>query len=215
MRAIGQVVAQIVNDDTTIEPLGRKGLINVAQYAKFIKSTVEAELKTEVSDHSIQTALNSHFDSEDPDLLQSFNIEGLTVHPDLIAVSFERTVRSSQLIRDLYSKLSTNNSFVTFTQGINEVTIIADSDIANQFNDLISYDDSVDAIYYIDGLVGVTAKANIDYVNTPNYFHSLMTRLALKNINIVESVSTATETTFIVTKDDLQDTLDQLEGQLK
>jgi len=216
MRTISQVVTELISNDTIIEPLGRQGLINVSKYAETLKATVEAELMVDVSSHSIQMALNRYFKSKDSEPGTSFSIQGLMVHAGLAAISFDRTIHSSKVVQSFYAQLPTErNSFVTVTQGINEVTIIADSKIAAEFNNLISDDASIKTIYYIENLVGVTAKTDIEYVSIPNYFHSLISRLALKNINIVESVSTATETTFIVTKQDLQATLNQLHTQLK
>jgi len=216
MKTISQAVLKIVDNDTIIKPLGKRGLINVSQYAKSIKSAIEDEMQTSVSNNSIQLALNRYFKSDKAIADSSFTLGGLQVHTNLTAISFERTNHSSKFVQNFHSSISEDpNSFITITQGINEVTIVADTDSANRFNQLVSEDISIDAIYIIDGLVGVTVKAELDYINKPNYFHTIISRLAIQNINIIEAVSTATETTFIIAKSDLQSTLTQLQSQLK
>lgn len=44
--------------------------------------------------------------------------------------------------------------------------------------------------------------------------YGLMRRMALKNINLIEVVSTATELTFIIDKKDLQIGLEQLQKSI-
>lgn len=216
MRTISNVVVELVKADPTIEPLASRGLINVSKYAQELKPFVEEELLTTVSDHSIQVALHRYFrKASSTRQTATFFIDGLLIHADLAAITIERSDAAWLLTKDFYAQAPTTSStFLTITQGVSEATLIASAEQAQKLKKLTDAR-SIKTIYYLENLVGVTARVDLTYVQTPNFFHAILSRMALRNINIIESVSTATEITFFVSKEDLKVTLDQLQGLLK
>jgi hypothetical protein len=104
-----------------------------------------------------------------------------------------------------------NKTYITVTQGINEITIIAESSVIDVFRDRLK---EYKSIYDISNIVGISVKFDLKYMEIPNLFYLLIRKLALRNINIIEIVSTATELTFIINKKDMGIALEQLQRGL-
>ena len=97
------------------------------------------------------------------------------------------------------------------TQGINEITIVAESQVAQVFRSKLK---GIHKIYDKDNLVGITAKFKVGNLELPNLIYTLTRRLAFKAINIIEIVSTATELTYIINRKDLEVALNQLQKDI-
>ncbi len=213
MITIAQCTEDILLHDDVALAAARRGLLNLSSYARYIRPELEKRLLKKAQEGSIVTALSrlvarvSASQSEVINVLQS-----LAVHVNLAGITYERNMATSARIREIYHRLSSNNpTFITMTQGINEITIIAEAQIAQEFHNSLQ---DVQAIYDKTELVGVTAKFKVGYLETPNLIHQLTRRLAYKDINVIEIVSTATELTFIIDKKDLEITLLQLQKDI-
>ena len=104
-----------------------------------------------------------------------------------------------------------DHTFLTVTQGIHEITVIAETQIAQEFRTALQ---NAPKVYDENNLVGVTAKFKVGNLEIPNLIHQLTRCLAYEDINVIEIVSTATELTFIIDKKDLEVTLRQLQKDI-
>lgn len=210
---ISQVVEDILSHDDIALGAARRGWLNLSSYARAIQPEVEAALIKPVSEGSIITAL-SRITSELPAHTQpsTDSIQGLSVHSNLEGMTFERSEELSQQIRDIYREVAVaNKAFIAVTQGVTEVTIVASSSAARIFRDKL---EGTHKIYDKQNLVGITVKFALENLEMPNLIFALTKRLAYKDINIIEIVSTATELTFIIDKADLAVALAQLQLDL-
>lgn len=213
MITIAQHTEDILLHDDVALAAARKGLLNLSSYARYIRPELEKRLLKRTQEGSIVTALSrivarlSATQSEATNVLQS-----LAVHANLEGITYERSGATSEQIREIYHRLSSSSgTFITMTQGIHEITIIAEAQTAQEFRNSLQ---DVHAIYDKNKLVGVTVKFKVGYLETPNLIHQLTRRLAYKDINVIEIVSTATELTFIIDKKDLEITLLQLQKDI-
>ncbi len=210
-------VAQLVQDallhDDVALAAAKEGWLNLSSYARTLQPDIQERLFKEVQEGTIITALSRIVsDLEDSKRPARNVIQSLSVHSNLEGMTFERTDEVSERIRSIYSTIHmTNKSYLTITQGINEVTIIAESQVAQSFRDDLR---DTQKVYDKTNLVGITAKFKIGYLEIPNLIFSLTQRLAHRDINIIEIVSTATELTFIIEKKDLSTTLSQLQKDI-
>lgn len=213
MKKISDAVNQIMQKDDLIAPLAQRGLLNVSAYAREIKPQVEELVMKNVKEGSIIAAVNRALQDLPALEIPTENIiQNLTVHSNLKGISYERTEATSQQIRKIYQKTGIDNkTYLTVTQGINEITIVAETSVLNQFKQALN---NKKTIYYKDNLVGITTKFDISCLETPNIMYGIMRRIALKNINLIEVVSTATELTFIIARQDLQVALTQLQKNI-
>lgn len=213
MIKISSVVQSIIDNDDLVRSIAAKGLLNYMAYARSIKKQVEDITMKEVQLGSITAAVARYILQIKPiELPSEKDIQQISVQTNLEGITYERSEEVSQKIQAVYNGVKVNNkTYITITQGINEITIIAENSIINIFRQKLS---KYTTIYDISNIVGITVKFGIKYMSIPNLFYLLIRNLALKNINIVEIVSTATELTFILNKESLHLALDQLQKNL-
>jgi hypothetical protein len=208
MISISRVVEDLVLKDPIALRALQRGIVNFSSYARQIKTEVEHITKKAVDEKSIVMAL-SRFAKEKqltpPE--QNFIIDSLSVQTNLHEYTYERTEKGTQLIRGLHKKIfPKKETFLTVTQGITEVSIIAESKTALEYKKALK---DLHLIYENTNLVGVTMKFDLKYLQVPNMMAQLTNKLAIKDINIIEIVSTSTEMTFIIERDSLEDCLQQ------
>jgi pyruvoyl-dependent arginine decarboxylase (PvlArgDC) len=210
---ISKVVEEIIKKDDLVIALASRRLLNASAYAREIQPEIENILLKEVKLGSIVAAINRYSETVPEHLIPTKNIiQSLAVHSNLEGVSYERTEETSKIIREVYKSTEVDNkTYVTVTQGINEITVVAESSVLQKFKEALK---SKKTIYYKSDLIGITVKFDIACLETPNIMYGLMRRMALKDINLIEVVSTATELTFIIDKSDLQIGLEQLQKSI-
>jgi hypothetical protein len=212
MITIATAVEEVFKQDDVAAAAARNGWLNLSAYARTIRPQLEAKLMKDVEEGSIVTALSRICTSLTPEQAQSDMIQSIAVHANLVGLSYERSDRASKRIRAIYNGVhADNNTFLTVTQGINEITIVAEARVAETFRSQLA---DVPSVYIKDNLVGITAKFALFHLETPNLIYALTRRLAYRDINLVEVVSTATELTFIVAKQDLPAALEQLQKDI-
>ncbi len=213
MIKIAQAVEEIIKQDDLALAAAQKGWLNFSAYARSIKQQVEELTFKDVQEGSIVTALTRVVD-ELPPLrdVQTDTIQSLAVHSNLEGMTYERSDAVSEQIKQIYHQIAADNkTYLTVTQGINEVTVVAESRVAKVFREQLQ---SASKIYDKKNLVGITVKFDLRYLEIPNLIFALTKRLAYKSVNIIEIVSTATELTYIIDKKDLPIALEQLQKDI-
>lgn len=210
---ISQVVQEIINRDDLVLAIAGRGLLNISAYAREIQPEIETILIKNVKEGSIVAAINRNIKDLPGNEIPSGNIlQSISVHSNLEGISYERTDKISQIIREAYNQVEVSNkTYLTVTQGINEITIVAEKKVANKFKEALK---NFKEIYDKSNLVGITVKFDLKFLAIPNLIYALSRRLALKSINIIEIISTASELTFIIDRADLRITLEQLQKNI-
>ncbi|MBU4390024.1 hypothetical protein KKC08_02610 [Patescibacteria group bacterium] len=209
MMKISTIVQDIMENDDLVKSLASKGLLNYMAYARSIQKDVEEKAFKDIQLGSITAAVTRYVNELKPiDLPSEKDIQQISLQTNLEGVTYERSEEVSKKIQSIYNEIKVDNkTYITITQGINEITIIAESSVIDIFRQKLK---NYSTIYDISEIVGITVKFGLKYMSIPNLFYLLIRKLALRNINIVEIVSTATELTFIINKPNLQIALDQL-----
>ena len=145
MITIAQHTEDILLHDDVALAAARKGLLNLSSYARYIRPELEKRLYKKPQEGSIVTALSrivarlSVSQSEATNVLQS-----LAVHANLEGMTYERSAATSTQVRDIYQRLSSSDhTFITMTQGIHEITIIAEAQIAQEFRNSLQDSDNI------------------------------------------------------------------------
>ena len=213
MITIAQITEDILLQDDLALAAARKGILNLSSYARSIQPQIRATLLKDVQEGSIITALSrlvAELDTDQPEITDV--IQSLAVQSNLEGITYERSADVTSKIRKVYHQINADDhTFLTVTQGINEITIVAESQVAQVFRSEL---DGAHKIYDKANLVGITAKFKVGYLEIPNLIHTLTRRLAYKEVNIIEVVSTATELTYIIDRKDLEVALSQLQKDI-
>jgi hypothetical protein len=213
MITIAQITETILLQDDVALAAARKGILNLSSYARSIQPQIRTTLLKDVQEGSIIAALSrlvAALDTAPPEITDV--IQSLAVQSNLEGMTYERNTEVAGKIRKVYHQINIDDhTFLTVTQGINEITIVAESHVAQVFrNDL----EGAHKIYDKANLVGITAKFKVGYLEIPNLIYTLTRRLAYKAVNIIEVVSTATELTYIIDRKDLEVALTQLQKDI-
>lgn len=213
MITISQAVETILYHDDVALEAARKGWLNLSSYARAIRPQVENTLIKDVQEGSIVTALSRIVADlpQQPATIQDV-IQSFSVHSNLEGMTYERSEDISTQIREIYRQVAaTNKSFLTVTQGINEITIVAEASVARHFREKLR---QAHTVYDKPNLVGITVKFAPENLEIPNLIFMLTRRLAYRDINIIEIVSTATELTYVIEKRDVATALEQLQKNI-
>jgi hypothetical protein len=210
---IAQITENILLQDDVALAAARKGILNLSSYARSIQPQIRVVLLKDVQEGSIVAALSRLVTGLDTTLPEITDvIQSLAVQSNLEGITYERSVEVASNIRKVYHQINIDDhTFLTVTQGINEVTIVAESQVAQVFRSKL---EGARKIYDKANLVGITAKFKVGNLEIPNLIYTLTRRLAYKAVNIIEVVSTATELTYIIDRKDLEIALSQLQKDI-
>ncbi len=210
MISIAQIVSTILHDDETALSAAKQGILNYSSYARRIQPAIEERLLKPVHVGSVTTAI-ARVVADLPTEVRTppRKVVSLSVHSNLDSFTIERAEAHSQAIQDTYRQAVIDaHTFVAVTQGINEITVVADHDIATRFRSDL---ENANYIYDKQHVIGITVTFTLENLEIPNLIYSLTKKLADRNVNIIEVISTATELTFIVSQADLAVALEQLQ----
>ena len=90
---------------------------------------------------------------------------------------------------------SGGNQFVTFTQGVLEVTAIFDAALLPAAERIFAEET---VLARLERLAAITIRLAPETVHTPGVHYAVLKQLAMRDINVVEVVSTYTELTIIL-----------------
>lgn len=203
MVTIAEVLDEYIMASPFLEEGLAQGIINLSALARKLKGRVESRLMRPVTESSLIMALKRMT----PKFAQKA-IEGkkamhqlgdLTVRSDLMEFTFARseTLLEKQK-RLLHEADELNNPFITFTQGVYEITIIVTSALESIVREIFKDEKTVSSL---SGLASITIRLSTETVHTPGVHYAILKQLAFYNINVVEVVSTYTEFTIILQKD--------------
>ncbi len=202
---ISDTVMQVLNEDEVAQEALRAGVLNFSAYAQNIQGRVADLAMKPVKKGTIVVALTRMKKSIEvgSKLRQNIEIENLSVKSSLSVYTYEKTLEIQRKMAVLHPFLLPINDLVSLTEGGSEVTII----VADKSSETISSHFSATPISQYSNVSAITVQFLKKFAKTPNFLYSLFSVLASKRINIIEVVSTYTEITFIVAKEDMADTL--------
>ncbi len=211
MLTVIQAVRQILfSSDIPLESF-RMGILNLSAYAALIHEEVEQKTKKNVQTNTITVAL-SRLQKEltkVPALRSEFQLQQLSIQPDLIDITYEKTIANMKGIRKL-AEITQNISFLTFSEGVNEITIITPRQHISVV--MSCFSDQPKAAY--EHLVGISVKFGEEYLPQANLIYSILGALASHRINLMEIVSTYTELTMVIEEKDMRVAVEALEKYL-
>jgi aspartokinase len=201
---------QEILDEESIIPVGTDiRHLNISALARSLQSDVEARVQKSVQTTTLIVALSrilskqAHAYSEPEITLNSFSIQSA-----LVELTYSRTSRSATALQRVYTEVyADKTTFFTSTQGVGEISIIADATVADQIRAMFAPEYPT---LYVDHLSSLTVRFSDRYVETPNIIFTILSVLAGKQVNVIEVVSTASELTFILQEEDLHFALELL-----
>jgi aspartokinase len=205
MITVPEIVARFVSRTPFLEEGLTRGWLNLTAVARDLRPQVEAELFKEVKEGAIVMGLRRHAARLRPrkavlgKVLR--NLGDLTLRSGLV----EFTFASSESLLDgqrqlLHVMARRRDSFVAFSQGVAEVTMIVSSAAAKDVTRLFANER---LILRLDDLSAITIRLPAKVVTIPGVHYSILKQLAWCDINVVEVVSTYTELSIVLANADV------------
>ncbi|MEK6982942.1 MAG: hypothetical protein AABX33_00070 [Nanoarchaeota archaeon] len=204
MVTTSHIVKKIVSMQPFIEESLAQGIISIANLAEQLLPKIEKELGKKIRLPAVVMALRRH--SEDifkhRNKMKNFDYSGeLLMKTNICDFTIVKTA-------SLLARLKTIHTLVNFERGDtlnvvlgnNEVSIIINEKYMHKLAKFVSGEKILNKE---QGLVALTLVfTSDDFLHTPGVIFNAVRKLAWENINIYEIVSTMTELTFILNKND-------------
>lgn len=202
MIKVSDVISEILHSDEVALEAALENVLNLSAYAEKIHSKVEkATLKT-VKKGTIVVALSrltKHLEKS-TSRIPHISLVNLSVKSSLSVITYKKTFDLQRKISVMNPFLLSINDLFSVTEGQDETTVICSDSSKEEILKQVGAKPKAEE----NGLVAIVVKFSQKDAITPNVIHTLLSSLALKRINIVEIVSTYTEISFILKKEDLE-----------
>lgn len=202
MIRVSDAVEQILIGDRTALEAIQRNFFNASSYAKQIHTAVAERTMKEVQIGTIVVSINRLLKRIQAMPLYNPNIKlnNFSVSSQIAEVTYEKTTNSIAKIALLESSLLGMTDFYTLTHGLHEITILCNEDHADKVIEHFNQKPKI----YLKNLVAISVRFSPEYINIPNTIYSLVGLLATKHINLIEIVSTYTELTFIIHREEME-----------
>ena len=213
MVTVSHIVKKIVHEQPFVEEGLGEGIISVASLAEQLQPKIEQELNKKIKLPAVVMALRRYAEEITGHREKSrlFDYTGeLLVKTNIADFTFVKT-------HTLLAKLRTVHNLVSFERGDtlniilgnNEVSIIINEKYMKSLAKFLSGEKIINREKDLVSLTIVFTKG--DFTHTPGIIFNAVRKLAWNNINIYEIVSTMTELTFILHKNDSMKAYDVLQ----
>ena len=199
------IVEGIVRESPLLEEGLATGIVNLSALARRLRPQVEKTLGKDVSDAAVMMALKRlvpRVSARDRTIVKLLRqMHDLTVRSNLVEFTFRSSPTLLERQRDLLQAIAKEkDAFLTYTQGMFEVTLIASARL----------EDRIAAVFHSEKLVARLGELSAivialppKSVQTPGVHYTLLKQLAFHDLNVVEVVSTYSELTIVLAKDEV------------
>jgi aspartokinase len=201
--SVSKIVKDIVKDQPYLLEAINRGIIHFGNLSAELKPKVEIILEKKVTDSSIIMALRRYAD----ELQEMSEKEGkrrlyceITMKTSICDYNVVKTPKLLQMIPSFYGLVELDRGdFLNVTIGNHEVSIVASQKHFKAISEKLKKEKILDKK---SDLVALTIVFDGDFFNTPGITYQVLQALAWKNINILEIISTISELTLVIDKND-------------
>ena len=205
MVRISDLVEEYVLETPLVEEHLSLGLINLSALARHLQPRLRRALLRPVSEASIMMALKrlgprfAARTRRPP--TRTARPSDLTVRSNLVELTFH----ASDAIRDKHRRFvsrihRSEDAFVTYTQGATEVMLMVSAGLEETVLEIFAGERLISRVRNLSAIVIRLAPST---VQTPGVYYAILKRLAWRNLNVVDVVSTCTEFTIVVGNDEV------------
>ena len=203
MIRISEAVEELVGANPALRFGFYHGLLNLTQVARFLRPSIEARTRKEVTDAAVLMNLSRLKDKlarlpqtrRDRLVLDRVNIQS-----GLASVTVSKSPTSHKALNRVFTRIQSGNGYIHVTEGQREVTVIVEAE--NLQLVIAAFGSRPRMLHEKLAAVGVTFDER--YLEVKGILFQLMEEIALQDINVIEISSTATEFSVYLHEDDVQ-----------
>ncbi len=205
MESISSVVKQLLNRKPFLFEAFSRGILSYGSLAVEFKPVIENVLGKEVKDAAIVMALRRYAEEVRERQGNSEALKGrisceILMKTNICDFNVRKTERLLDRLKELYEVVRIGRGdFLNVSIGNEEISIAVSDKYEVEIRRFLSEEDVLD---HKDGLVSLTMLFSGDFLQTPGVVFQALRRLAWEHINVYEIVSTMTELTVVIKKDD-------------
>ncbi|MTV52025.1 hypothetical protein [Pseudoduganella buxea] len=203
MLSIATKVERIVMDSPFLSEGLRRGLINLSELARQLQPQLESDLWKPVGQAAVVMALRRVSerlpDHAASDIVLAQKTGQLTARTDLVELTYRQSECTDECHRQLLAQAGRRRDlFLTVTRGVNEVMVICSRLLIPLVEEVFAGERQ---LARLENLNAVTLQLTAESHRTPGIYHAILKKLAWDKINLVNLISTHSELTLIIDKD--------------
>ncbi|MFA6550420.1 MAG: hypothetical protein WCT36_03645 [Candidatus Gracilibacteria bacterium] len=200
MIKISEAITEILTKNPFLQFGFHYRLFNLSQLSAFIKPQIEARTKKEVKTSAITMSLSRSQKQLSKITIkpEQYKAENITTYSNLCIMTFIKKQEIHAKINKFYEKIQKEKTYITISEGVNEITIIFENKFIKTLQSLINEKPK----YKKENISAIGIKFDEKYTEIPGLIHFLVQHFMIQNINIIEISSTYTELFFYIDKND-------------
>ncbi|MBI4016429.1 MAG: hypothetical protein HY363_01925 [Candidatus Aenigmarchaeota archaeon] len=199
MATVSYIVANLIEQKPFIEDALARGIINYAALAEELLPEIELQMKKKLHASAVMMALRRLAEKLPKRIsvpAAKFHESDITIKSDLFEITAANSPTSVKAVQKMYGLVNiSKGDFITVTQGLYEITIIANKRYKNSILKILTGEKITKSI---DHLSSLTIRISEKAVEEVGLFYVITKALAWENIPITEIVSTFTEQTYVL-----------------
>lgn len=203
MIRISEAVEAIVEAHPALRFGFYHGLLNLTKVARFLKPSIEARTKKEVTDAAVLMNL-SRLQKKLARLPQSSRdtlvLDKVNIQSGLSAATVDKSPTSHRELDRVFSRIQSKSGFITVTEGMHQVTVIVEAENLRLLTSALTTPPRI----LQQDLAAVGVAFDERYLKVKGILFQLMEEIALQDINVIEIASTATEFSIFLKEEDVQ-----------
>ncbi len=213
MISLSKIIEDRINNVPFLRENLSEGLINTSALARILKPELEQRLNKTIKESTIIMSIGRLPLAKNVSIQKKLshvidNIGDLVVRSNLVKYNLNnyKGISKDQSVF-LQNSENITDSFYTVSRGINETTILINSQMVK----LLEHEmDAKQILSKTKNLSAITMKLPEDNIETEGVYYYILKKLAWKNITLEEVVSTTNEFTIVVKSDLISKAFDVL-----
>lgn len=206
MITVAEEIRRIVMTSPFLEEGLSRGIVNYSALARQLQPEIQTTLLKPVSESAILMALkrlSGELENRSrPGEQQLRNTGDLTVRSNLSEFTYHKSMSMMEKQKLLLDELGpSSEQFVTFTQGVFEMTVIVSSGLKEKVARIFA---SEGIVHQADDLSALIVKFPSGAADIPGIHYPILRQLAWKNVSILEIISTYTELTIVLQRQQVE-----------
>ncbi len=208
MQPLSSILPELVLGDPILQYGLRNRIFNLSQLAKHLQPHIELRAKKEISASAILMALSRYQQrlQKTSPTVEHFSLEKLTVHTGLSVFSFSKSDDLLRAINKLHGEILGKGGYLTISEGISEVTVIADTRFTPTLKKILARRMK----HHKDHISAIVIHFPPRYLAIPGLLCIILQQMMLQGINLVEVASTFTEFVLYIEEANTQLAFDTL-----
>ncbi len=203
MESVSSMVKRLLNQKPFLLEAFERGILSYGSLAAEFKPIIEQSLNKEVKESAIVMALRRYAEDvqrKAPSIRENRLSCEIVMKTNICDFNMRKTENLLPRLKELYGMVNLGRGdFLNVTIGNDEISIAVSDKYEQEVREFLGEQENLD---FRDGLVSLTLIFAGDFLHTPGVVFQALRKLAWENINVYEIISTMTELTVVIERND-------------